>query len=81
MNTEQFYKDFSLWLGQRIKANVKNENDIPFDLSLERLKIIVISSFFSFIYSQKWSAPQQKTADIFELSTRTVARAIRKHSK
>ena len=79
MKTEQFYQDFAMWLSQWIRTNIKNENELPIDFSLERTKIIVIVAFFTFINQQQWPAPQQQTATIFCVSVRTIARAIKKH--
>ena len=77
--THKFYQDLAAWLELWLQTNVgTNPNKLPVDLDLKHIVRIITQVIFLYIYRHHWNAPLQKTADILNLSTRTISRAVKK---
>ena len=80
---KKFFRDFATWLDQWLQTNVGEDpqrlKQFPVEFTGDELKPIAILRVFLYIDRHHWSAPQQKTADIFHSSRWKIGRAIKKY--
>lgn len=77
----RFYRDLSQWLQQWLIENVGDmEQKLPYDIDLKMVVAIIISIFHDHVKTIYRRTHLEETAEIFNISVDTIARAIKKLS-